>query len=262
MKGNNKKGQSEKQLKNAIDYNVYEMDTKEKITGFVIGAILGYFAVSIFFNMAVIGIIAGVVAGFFGIYIYRYILCENRKKALILQFRDMLESLNTSVGTGKNIPEAFLDCLYEMKSQFDEDAYIVKELTRIVTGNSNNINIELLVNDFAARSHNEDIQSFSDVFSVAIRKGGDMKSIISETKDVISDKITMQMEISSIIAGKKNELNIMIIMPFIVVTQVNGMTASSSNFKVIIITFIVKLISLGMFVLAYMLGQKMMKIDI
>lgn len=262
MKGNNKIGQYKRQSQSAIDYDIYEMDTKEKITGFLLGALLGYLAVSIFFNIIVLNFIAAIVAGFFGIYIYRSVLCENRKKALVLQFRDMLESLNTSVGTGKNIPEAFLDCLYEMKSQFDEDAYIVKELTRIVTGNSNNINIELLVNDFAARSHNEDIQSFSDVFSVAIRKGGDMKSIISETKDVISDKITMQMEISSIIAGKKNELNIMIIMPFIVVTQVNGMTASSSDFKVIIITFIVKLIALSMFVIAYMIGQKMMKIDI
>lgn len=262
MENSNVMKQYGKQWKNAIDYDVYEMDIKEKATGFVIGAVLGYFAVSIFFGIFIFSLIAGAAAGFFGIYIYRGILCENRKKALVLQFRDMLESLSTSVGTGKNMPEAFLDCLYEMKSQFDEDAYIVRELTRIVTGNSNNINIELLVSDFAARSHNEDIQSFSDVFSVAIRKGGDMKAIISETKDIISDKITMQMEISSIIAGKKNELNIMIIMPFIVVTQVNGMTSSSSDLKVIIITFIVKLIALSMFVIAYMLGQKMMKIDI
>ena len=262
MKGNNKKGQYEKQWKNAIDYDVYEMDMKEKIKGFVIGAVLGYFAVSIFFNMVVFSIISAIGTGLFGVHIYREVLCKNRKNALVLQFRDMLESLSTSIGTGKNIPEAFLDCLYEMKSQFDEDAYIVKELTRIVTGNSNNINIELLVSDFAARSHNEDIQAFSDVFSVAIRKGGDMKAIVSETKDVISDKITMQMEISSIIAGKKNELNIMIIMPFIVVTLVNGMSETTTNLKIAIVTFIVKLIALSMFVVAYIIGQKMMQIEI
>lgn len=263
MKGNNKKGQYEKQWKNAIDYDVYEMDTKEKITGFLLGALLGYLAVSIFFDTFILSIIASLVAGVFGIKIYCNVLCNNRKRTLTLQFRDMLESLSTSVGTGKNIPEAFLDCLQEMRSQFDENSYIVKELSRIVTGSSNNINIELLISDFAQRSHNQDIQAFSDVFSVAIRKGGNMKDIITDTKEVISDKITMQMEISSIIAGKRNELNIMIILPFIVVMQVNGMTNNTStSFGNAIIVFIVKLIALCMFVSAYILGQKMMKIDI
>ena len=72
----------------------------------------------------------------------------------------------------------------------------------------------------------------------------------------------MQMEISSIIAGKKNELNIMIILPFIVVMQVNGMSAASTSLMTGIITFVVKLIALSMFIFAYILGQKMMKIDV
>lgn len=251
-----------KQWKNAVDYNIYKMEMKEILTGFLIGALLGFVVMFMFFDIFIFNIAGLVLGGLVGIRVYQNVLCENRKKALILQFRDMLESLSTSVGTGKNVPEAFLDCLYEMKSQFDDDAYIVKELSRIVAGSSNNINIELLVSDFAARSHNEDIQAFSDVFSVAIRKGGNMRDIISDTKDVISDKITMQMEITSIIAGKKNELNIMILMPFVVVSQVNGMSASSANLSTAIITFIVKLIALGMFVAAYVMGQKMMKIDI
>ena len=257
-----RKDTSQTKNKDLIDYNIYIMDKKEKVTGFLLGALLGYLAIYIFFNSKIMGLILCIVTGFVGIRIYRNILCNNRKKALILQFRDMLESLSTSVGTGKNIPDAFLDCLYDMKSQFDENSYIVQEVTRIVTGCSNNINIELLVNDFAVRSHNEDIQAFSDVFSVAIRKGGNMKDIISETKDIIADKITTQMEIRSIIAGKKNELNIMMLMPFIVVMQVNGMTATSSDLKIIIITFRVKCVALSMLVAAYFMGQKMMEIDV
>lgn len=262
MKKSKSVGKNGAKRKKVIDYNIYEMDMKEKAAGMAVGALLGYFAVSIFFDIFILSVIAAVISGFIGIYVYRHILCENRKKALTLQFRDMLESLCTSIGTGKNIPEAFLDCLYEMKSQFEEDGYIVQELTRIVAGNSNNINIEDLVNDFAKRSHNEDIQAFADVFSVSMRKGGNMRDIISDTKDIISDKITMQMEISSIIAGKKNELNIMIILPFIVVMQVNGMSAASTSLMTGIITFVVKLIALSMFIFAYILGQKMMKIDV
>lgn len=251
-----------KSQKDIIDYDVYNMNTKEKAMGFSIGFVLGYFVFSIFFDVFILSIIAGFASGYIGIIVYRNILCNNRKNALLLQFRDMLEALNTSVGTGKNIPDAFLDCLTDMRNQFDEESYIVSELTRILSGYNNNVPMEIMVADFAKRSHCEDIESFSDVFTVALRKGGNMKSVISETKDVIAGKIAMQMEISSLIAGKKNELNIMIIMPFIVVLLVNGMMTTSSDPKTVIVTFIVKVIALCMFIFAYWLGRKFMKIEI
>ena len=114
--------------------------------------------------------------------------------------------------------------------------------------------------DFGERSAQEDIQSFAEVFSVANRRGGSIRQIILDTKNVISDKISVELEIQTLISGKKNELNIMILLPLIVVSQVNTMTAETGGFD--IITFIVKIIAIVMFVVAYFIGQKIMDIRV
>ena len=100
-------------------------------------------------------------------------------------------------------------------------ADIVKELDIILSGLESNVTAEVLLKDFAKRSHNENIQNFADVFSVANRTGGNIRQIVYETKNVINDKINVEQEIQTLISGKKNELNIMMVLPLIVVTQVN-----------------------------------------
>ena len=98
------------------------------------------------------------------------------------------------------------------------------------------------------------------MFSVANRTGGNIRQIVYETKNVINDKITVEQEIQTLISGKKNELNIMMILPLIVVTQVKSMQASDTTGDMLF-NFIVRLVALGMFVLAYIIGKKLMKIE-
>ena len=185
-------------------------------------------------------------------------LLEKRSKKLILQFRDMLESISSSLGSGRNVSDAFGGAYQEMYAQYGEDASIVHELAIIQRGLSNNINIEALLQDFAKRSHNENVQNFADVFTVANRRGGNIRQIIFETKNVINEKIMVEQEIQTLISGKKNELNIMMVLPFIVVNQIKSMQSGSAD----MLTFLVKLVAFAMFVIAYIVGQKMMKIEV
>ena len=93
---------------------------------------------------------------------------------------------------------------------------------------------------------------------MANRRGGNIRQIILETKNVINDKIMVEQDIQTIISGKKNELNIMIIMPLIVVNMTKSATGEAGG----ITGFLIKLVAFGMFVLAYVIGQKMMKIEV
>ena len=147
-----------------------------------------------------------------------------------------------------------------MKNQYGEQADIVKELDIILSGLESNVTAEVLLKDFAKRSHNENIQNFADVFSVANRTGGNIRQIVYETKNVINDKINVEQEIQTLISGKKNELNIMMVLPLIVVTQVKSMQASDTTGDMIF-NFIVRLAALAMFALAYIIGKKFMKIE-
>ena len=80
---------------------------------------------------------------------------EKRRKALLLQFKDLLEALTSSYSTGKNMLDVFTDALEDMEQIYGEEADIVHEVSIIVGGMANNINVEDLLMNFAARSGQE-----------------------------------------------------------------------------------------------------------
>lgn len=247
-------------LSGGCDYTVYEMSFLEKAIGYGVCAIAVFVAVQIFFQIWIVSLICAVALGFVGVKIYRGMLKKKRDEQLLLQFRDMLGSLCTSISSGKNMPDSFMDAHTEMTQQYGEKAYIVKELAGILAGLHNNINIEVLLSDFAQRTQQEDILSFAEIFQVANRRGGSIRQIIVETKELISDKIMVEMEINTLLSGKKNEINIMLVMPLIVVTQLNSMMGSSGSYS--LVTIVVKIVAIGMFVGAYCLGKKIVDIKV
>ena len=70
----------------------------------------------------------------------------------------------------------------------------------------------------------------------------------------------IEQEIRTLISGKKNELNIMMVLPLIVVSQTKSMQGDASGD--IIFSFLVKMAALVMFVIAYIVGRKMMDIRV
>lgn len=246
---------------NATDYSVYHMSMGEGIFGMVAGYVLGFAALQVFFQILPVSLFVSIALMPVGRTAYGRIRKEQRNRALLIQFKDMLEALTTSYDSGKNTVDAFGDAYHDMVTQYGEDAYITKELAIVLQGIHNNVNIEDMLIDFAKRSGNEDIESFADVFAVSNRAGGNIKNVIGETKTVIADKITIEMEIETLVSGKKNELNIMILLPFIVVTQIQGFQSSSTgSLQAVLISVICRIIALLTFAAAYIIGQKMIKI--
>lgn len=192
---------------------------------------------------------------------YKQFLIKSRRDKLTYQFKDLLEALTASYSAGKNTVEAFIDVCEDLKNIYGEDADIVKEVELINDGLSNNYVIEELLSNFAERSGLEDIQSFADVFEVCNRQGANIKTVVSDTRTVINDKIETEMEIKTMLASGKNEINIMICMPLIIMLVLSGsgsMSVTANTFT----NVIVKIICLGIFGGAYLLGRKIMDIKI
>ncbi len=244
------------------DYHVYHMTRKDVVIAFLIGAGIAILVTWLFFGNVILSVVTAAAAGIIAQSIYRNYKMEKRKKALLIQFKDLLEALTSSYSAGKNTLEAFTDAEGDMAQIYGEEADIVKELFIITGGMNNNINIEDLLLNFAARSGLDDVRNFADVFRVAIRQGANIKDIIFSTRDIISDKIEIEMDINAMMAGNKNELNVMMIMPLIIIVSLGGlgtgMTAVDNN----LINVIIKVIALGMFALAYYLGKKITSIKI
>lgn len=187
-------------LGNADDYHVYHMKPVDTLTGYLMGVAAVAAGAYIFFYSIPFSIIAGAIAGFFSIKLYRKSLLKKRQRRLLLQFKDLLESINNSYAAGKNTPDAFLGAYNDLQMQYGETSDIVKEVAIINAGIQNNYNIEELLLDLGDRSGLEDITNFSDVFEVSNRLGGNLKQVVSESYDMIRDKIDIELEINTIVA--------------------------------------------------------------
>jgi tight adherence protein B len=177
----------------------------------------GYFSILlVLFILFYDSVIPVFFAAPFIILYYRYIrkyLCSRRKNQLVLQFRDMMNSISVSLSSGYSIENALREAQKEMAVLYGEKSYIYYELTLMNKRLALNIPIEEVFSDFAKRSECGDIFMFSQILVIAKRNGGDLISIIKSSTETIAEKIDINREIETAQAAKRFEQNIMFIMP-------------------------------------------------
>ncbi len=242
------------------DYHVYNMTVLDRLQAAGLGLVIGLAVGYVFFNSWMVAVVLTAVFGVFAQKPFQEYRKKKRLKKLLLEFKDLLETLTASYSAGQTTTKAFEDALNEMMDLFGEDADIVTELRMINNGLKHNYNIEDLLLNFAQRSGLDDVDSFANVFEVCNRKGGNLKQIVGETRSVINDKIEIEMEIQTMIAASKNELNIMMVMPFVIMLSMRGLGDSMSGNS--LVNLIVKFVALGIFIGAYVIGSKLVDIKL
>lgn len=261
------------------NYKVYYMKPVEKIlyflVAFAVGAVVGYLfyggigkdefgepTVLTYILNVVISCAVGIVSGIMFLPIRTKQIIKKKQSALKLQFRDMLESLTTSLGAGKNVTDSFKTIYDDLKVQYEEDAYILKELEIIISGMANNIDVEDILEDFGRRSGIGDIESFANVFKICYRKGGNIKDTIRSTHEILSDKMEIAEDIETVVTGSKNEQNIMVIMPIILIGMIKFMSEDFANNFTTPTGIMSTTVAIGMFVASYFIGKSVLNIKV
>lgn len=139
---------------------------------------------------------------------------EKQKRRLTLQFKEMIQAISSSLNAGYSLEKAFAGTRKDLELVLEKDAVIFCEMDSILNGIKMNIPIEQLLKEFGDRSKNEDVQNFANVVIAAKKSGGNLIRIIQKTINSISDKLLVEEEIETIIASKKLEQKIMMIMPY------------------------------------------------
>lgn len=258
------------------NYAVYVMGKTEsfivRLISFVAGGLValifygnlfmvdGFATLATHISNVVVFVILGLLAIKFLVPMYKKRCLDKRKNALKQQFRDMLESLAASFSSGSNVQMAFESAVEDLKMQYSPKDYIVKEMEEVISGMKQNINVEVMLENFGKRSGNEDIVSFADVFSVCYRKGGNMNSVIHRTHSVISEKMSVADEIETKLTSNKMQHNVMSVMPIAVVAMLRFTNESfAANFATPV-GVIVNTIAIGIFVGAYIYGNKIVDV--
>lgn len=188
---------------------------------------------------------------------------KRRGREFLSQFLDGMQSVSTALAAGYSVETAFEQALKELRSLYDKDAMAVREFHYIVTQLHMNRSLEELLKALALRSGLEDIQNFADIFAAAKRTGGNMIAIIRNSAQCISMKEETQKEIDTCLSAKKLEQNIMSLVPFLILIYVQ---AVSPGFLDVMYHnpggVLVMSLCLGVYVLAWFWGRKIVNIEV
>lgn len=190
------------------DYNIYIFSTRERMQFFLQGC-LAVTVTGYLFYKSMIGIIILTPLVYFYLKKKRNSLTKERKWKLNLEFRDGILALAAALEAGYSAENALRESCRDLALVYPEDAMIIQEFAYMANQIRTNITVEKALEDFAARSGIEDIQSFAEVFGTAKRTGGDLIHVIKLTGNMISDKIEVKREIITLITAKRLEANIM-----------------------------------------------------
>lgn len=262
-----------------LNYKAYKMTKNEKLLYFSLAFIVGGFVGYLFYGGLMIDdygnptvwtyildvlVVAamGIFAGMLFLPIRKQQIIDKRKKVLRQQFIDLLDSLSTSISAGKNVPNAFQTAKEDLSIQYKEDAYILQELDNILNGIKNNVDVGSMLVNFGERSGIKDIRTFGRVFETAYAKGANLKEVVRNSHMILSNKCQIEVEIETKVASTKNEQNIMLIMPVVMIAMMKFSGGDfASNFSTpsgIASTSI----AIVIFVAAYFIGRKILNIEV
>lgn len=247
----------------AIDYSVYNMSRKEKLLYILLAAIFLFGLGFIFYQNIIVSLLPTPFALLYPKIRTREIITK-RQNELNLQFKDLLYSISSSLGSGKALETAFKESLKELSIIYpNEETLIIKEIQYMQRKLDMNDQIEDVLADFADRSKLEDVRSFAAILQTCNKRGGNVIEIIRNTSNVINDKIEVKQEITTILAQKKFEQKILSVMP---IALILFLSATQKDYMEPVFTTalgrVVMTIAIIFIISGYMIMKKIMDIKI
>lgn len=244
-----------------MDYRRYEFTWKERMVLFLEYLLLDG-AVSFLFYRSWIPFVLFLPGFLLFLKLKREVQRKKRIRRLGSQFLTGMQAVSNALAAGYSVENAFGEALKDLQKAYGNNL-IVTEFSVIVTQLSLGRTLESLLEELAARSGEEDIKSFAEVFAAAKRSGGDLISIIRNTVSSISQKEETRQEIQVCIAAKKLEQNVMSVVPLFILAYVGAASPGFLDVMYHNVTGIaIMSICLVIYFLAWMLGRRIVEIEV
>ena len=188
---------------------------------------------------------------------------ETAKMKLKEEFLHGIGVLNSSIQAGLSMENAWKEVEKESRILYGEKSYFYLELKEMNQKVAHNTPFEKLFLEFAYRSKIEEIIQFADLLDFGKRSGSNWKQIIDVTVCQITEQQDARNQIEVMVAEKKMELQVMIIVPlgllcFLQISAWDYMSVLYHNwFGVVIMT-----IFLVVYVVAIQLSKKILKVQV
>jgi tight adherence protein B len=194
---------------------------------------------------------------------YKNHLRQRRNREMRNQFCDLLYSLSASVASGRQLPSALQEAYVNLGYVYKENTPMMIELKYMNKSIADNRESEeLILTGFAERSCVDEIKNFVSVYLTCRTTGGDINQVIANASEILIQKMSIEREIKVMTSQKQFEGKIISAMPVIIILALN--LASPGYLENLYCTLtgrLIMTIALAGIIIAYLLTEKIMKIE-
>ncbi|NBI27859.1 type II secretion system F family protein [Chengkuizengella marina] len=245
-----------------IDYTHFSLSKKQYILTLFIAGCVFFLITYVFFMNFIISFIFAACALFIPKYRAQQLNIKRREE-LILQFKQALASLSSSLSAGRSIEKALVYTLEDLRTIYpNENTYIIQEFKMMNLQIRNGASVESVFQNFSDRAKIEDISNFVEVFKICTRTGGNLVEVIRTTTNMIRDKIEIGQEIQVLISNKKFETRVLNIIPFVFIVILRY---SSPEYMAPLYQgkgSIIMFVALIFLILSFIISHKLMRIQV
>ena len=203
-------------IHNKPNYDVTPNKLFQNIQSYIIGFALGFVVLFVYYKLLALAIAGGAVFGAAYIFVGAQNAIDKRRRNLRTQFKDMLEALSVAMRAGNPPAKALQSAREDLLLLYNENSDIITEMDIIIGLFDNAVPLSESLSDFAARSGLEDIESFASIYKTIEGKSSRADEIVRQTQNIINDKMEIEMEIETLMTSAKNEMNVMMLMPLVI----------------------------------------------
>lgn len=190
-------------------------------------------------------------------------LIKKKQNSFRLQFKEAIQSLSAALNVGYSVENAMRETVKDLKGIYKQDDTILHEFSYMIRQLQMNVTVETVLQNFAKRTGDEDVQTFVTVFNMAKRSGGDTLEIIRSAVRQMGEKIDVEREIVTLMSAKKMEFRIMTVIPMAMILYLKlsfpeFLDVLYGNVVGVVIMSLCLLIYLG----AYEVGKRIVEIEV
>jgi len=209
-----------------IKYYEDNMTKFQHILAYIVYAIAIGAIFYIYYHILWLSVVGGLIIAIPQEKIYSKSVMKKRQSKLRVQFSEFLDIISISIsgGAGRSMENAVKDSISELRMLFSEKSDIVREIELIVSDYERaGIPMKEGFLELGKRSELEDIISFATVYATIEGKTSDFGYIITQTHDIIKEKLEITMEIETNITSAKSEAYQMLVLPLILIIVMGAM---------------------------------------
>lgn len=199
------------------DYTVFRYGKRDWLTNAMIGAAGSSFILYLFYQNLWVSLIGSLLGGFFYLQYRRNILAERKRWALMVEFKDAMDSMVSALVAGYSMENAVSEAYHDLLLLYGQETPMLQELGYIRRKLALHQPLDTLLLDLGRRSGVEDMVTFAQIYATARRSGGNLVKVMRRTAENIGEKMEMQREIQTMVAGKKMESTCMMVIPLLII---------------------------------------------